>query len=307
MRYLILFIVCLLVSLNTTLAQQEKLLTHFMYDKMNLNPGTTGVDDGISSTMIYRNQWDKIAGAPNSAIFNLEANLNKILVGGVGLSFYHDAFAFIKQNNLVLNYSYPFQIGEAGVLNIGLGLGMVNMSMDPDWVTPSGNTNDVLLPKSASGTNFHINSGLFWKSYKGYYVGLSSTYLNEPSITSLNFGFKRHYFMVAGHRFANIIGEGKDIEIQSLMRSNLIKTAADINMRYFHKSLLYVGLTYRTTESVSFMAGFYPIKNVTLGYSYDLTTNGLNTVSRGSHELVFRYKYIIPEPPLEKSKHPRWL
>ena len=307
MRYFILFIVCLIVTLNTAFSQQEKLLTHFMYDKMSVNPATTGTEDGISSAMVYRNQWDKIVGAPNSAVFNLEANLNKFLIGGAGISFYHDAIGFIKQNNLILNYSLPFQIREAGMFNVGLGLGIVNFGMDPDWITPSNNNNDVLLPKASSGTNLDLNLGLYWKSFKGYYVGISSTHINEPVIRSMNYVNKRHYFFVAGNRFVNLLGQGQDIELQTLVRSDLIKTAADINMRYFHKNLFYAGITYRTTESVCFLAGFYPIKNVTLGYSYDLTTNGLNTVSRGSHELLFRYRYLIPDPPLEKSKHPRWL
>jgi len=60
-------------------------------------------------------------------------------------------------------------------------------------------------------------------------------------------------------------------------------------------------------ESIAFLAGFYPLKNFTLGYSYDLTINGLSAVSNGTHELVARYRYVIPDPPLERTKHPRWL
>jgi len=73
-RVLSLFV--LLVS-NLIFAQQDKLLTHFMYDKMSINPGSTGLDDGICFTTLYRNQWDKVNGAPNSAILNVEANLNR--------------------------------------------------------------------------------------------------------------------------------------------------------------------------------------------------------------------------------------
>jgi hypothetical protein len=51
-------------------AQQDKLLTHFIYDKMTINPGKTGIDmyNSICGTSIYRNQWDKVNGAPNSAV-----------------------------------------------------------------------------------------------------------------------------------------------------------------------------------------------------------------------------------------------
>lgn len=293
-------------------AQQEKLLTHFMYDKISINPASTGVEDAINATMLYRNQWDKISGAPNSALFNIETNLNKIslakrnLIGGIGFSFYHDQIGFTKQNNVIFNYSYPFQIGELGFIHVGLGLGLVNLSINPDWIPPT-TMNDPLLTKPASGTNLDANLGVYWKSFKGFYAGFSSTHVNQPIIKSINFTNKRHYFLTTGYRFSNLIAPAQDIDLQFLMRSDLIKISADFNARYFFKSLFYLGLTYRTTESISFMAGFYPVKHLTFSYSYDITTNGLNTVSRGSHELVMRYSYTIPDPPLEKTKHPRWL
>mgnify|MGYP000170640585 FL=1 len=76
---------------NFSNAQQDKLITHFMYDKMSLNPGETGIDEGICATTMYRNQWDKVNGAPNSAILNVEANLSRYIPVNVGVSFFHDA------------------------------------------------------------------------------------------------------------------------------------------------------------------------------------------------------------------------
>ena len=75
---------CLLIVFvaDSVLAQQDILMTHFMFDKLRINPAITGVEEGLSSAMVYRNQWDKVAGAPNTAIFNCEMNLSKYAVGG---------------------------------------------------------------------------------------------------------------------------------------------------------------------------------------------------------------------------------
>ena len=35
--------------------QQDPLVTNFMFNKLNYNPAATGIDDGISATLIYRN------------------------------------------------------------------------------------------------------------------------------------------------------------------------------------------------------------------------------------------------------------
>ena len=116
------------VLLFTSYAQQDKLVTHFMFDKMSINPGKTGIDmyNGICATSIYRNQWDKVNGAPNSTVLNIESNLSRFFPGGVGINFYNDAIGFARQNTVLLNYSYPIQIGRIGVLGVGVGMGIMN-------------------------------------------------------------------------------------------------------------------------------------------------------------------------------------
>jgi type IX secretion system PorP/SprF family membrane protein len=291
-------------------AQQDKLITHFIYDKMSLNPGSTGLDDGICGTMIYRNQWDKVNGAPNSAVFNVEANMNRYFPGGLGISFFHDAIGFSRQNNLLLNYSFPLEIQGAGTLGMGIGVGIVNFGMNPEWVPPTTNP-DNSLPTGFAVTNLDLNFGLYFKGLNDYYVGLSSTHLNESLLKKTVDGIDnqyqtaRHYYLMGGKKFRNI-GNG-DVDVQMLMRTDLVKFSADINARYIWRDIAYGGLTYRTSDAVAVMLGFVPITNFTVGYSYDITINKLSSVSRGSHEVLMKYCYHIPPPPITKSKHPRWL
>lgn len=296
-------------------AQQDKLLTHFIYDKMSINPGKTGIDmyNGICATSIYRNQWDKVNGAPNSAVLNVEANLTKYFPGGVGIAFYHDAIGFARQNNLLLNYSYPIQIGRAGVLGIGVGIGIMNYGMNPDWVPPTTNP-DNYLPAGFAATSLDANFGLYFNG-KDFYGGVSSTHLSASLLKQSVGGFDqsyqtaRHYYIMGGKRFKKI-GPG-DIDAQVLMRTDFVKFSADINARYIigmgKNKQLYGGLTYRTSDAVALMVGYTPIEKMTIGYSYDLTLNKLSSISRGSHELVIKYCYYLPPPPKQRARHPRWL
>lgn len=302
------FVVILSASL---MAQQDKLITHFIYDKMSLNPGSTGLDKGICATTIYRNQWDKVNGAPNSAVLNVEANLSPYFrAGGLGISFFHDAIGFSRQNNLLLNYSYPLEIPNAGTLGIGIGVGMVNFGMNPDWVPPTTNP-DNSLPVGFSATNLDLNFGLYWKGNSDYYAGLSSTHLNESllqqtvGVVDNQYQTARHYYLMGGKKFRQIAGG--DIDVQMLMRTDLVKFSADINARYIWRDIAYGGLTYRTSDAVAIMLGWVPLRNLTVGYSYDITINKLSSVSRGSHEIMLKYCYFLPPPPVTKSKHPRWL
>jgi type IX secretion system PorP/SprF family membrane protein len=295
-------------------AQQDKVITNFMFDKMSINPGKTGVDmyNSICATSIYRNQWDKVNGAPNSAVLNIEANLTRFFKGGVGLAFYHDAIGFSRQNNLLLNYSYPIKISNIGVLGLGLGIGIINYGIDPTWVPPS-NIPDPSLPVGFAATNLDANFGAYFQG-KDFYAGLSSTHLSESllekSVAGLdqNYQTARHYYLMGGKTFNDVLN-GK-IDAQILLRTDLIKYSFDINTRYFftiNNNELYGGLTYRNSDAIGVLLGFSPIDKFTVGYSYDITVNKLVSVSRGSHEIVLKYCYSIKSPKLTISRNPRFL
>jgi hypothetical protein len=59
--------------------------------------------------------------------------------------------------------------------------------------------------------------------------------------------------------------------------------SADLNMKASYKDRFWVGGSYRKEDSFSAMMGGNFGKMLNLTYAYDLTTNGLNKVSNGSH------------------------
>ena len=302
------------LSLSGLFAQQDKLITNFMYDKMSINPGKTGIDmnNSICATSIYRNQWDKVNGAPNSAVLNIEGNFSRLFKGGLGLAFYHDAIGFSRQNNLLLNYSYPIQIGNVGVLGLGVGIGIINYGIEPNWVPPTTLT-DNSLPLGFAATNLDANFGAYFQG-KDFYIGLSSTHLSESllekSFAGLdqNYQTARHYYFMGGKTFDDVLN-GK-IDAQVLMRTDLVKLSFDLNARYFYSLNdhdLYGGISYRNSDAIAVLFGYSPIDRFTVGYSYDITINKLSSVSRGSHEILFKYCFNLPEPKMTYSRNPRWL
>lgn len=298
---------------STLVAQQDMLITQFVFNKISVNPASTGMDEGICVTSLYRNQWDKVYGAPNSAVLNVDANLSPYVKGGFGLVFNHDAIGFIRQNNVLLNYSYPIEVEGSGTLAFGLGLGMLNFGMnEANWVTPSvPSALDNTIPNGFASTKLDANFGVYWKGASDYYVGLSSTHVNESLLTqsvnnvTTSFQTRRHYYVMGGKTLRNVWGG--DIDIQGLVRSDMVKSSFDLNARYFWKGMLYGGIAYRFVDAAALMLGYMPVQNFTIGYSYDLTTNKLSNVSKGTHEVALKYCFKLPTPPITRSNHPRWL
>jgi type IX secretion system PorP/SprF family membrane protein len=215
----------------------------------------------------------------------------------------------------MLNYSYPLAIGQ-DVLGIGIGVGMENFGLKPTWVTPdqSSSTLDPSLNYTAfSSTGLDINFGLYYKSEKRFYVGLSSTHITATDLKNKNplglpaqdHQIARHYYLMGGYK-TELIGPGI-IDGQVLVKSDGHKTSVDLNARYMISNKGYGGLTYRTSDAVALMLGYNPLPNFTIGYSYDLTLSKLSSVSRGSHEILLKYCYFLPIPPVAVSRHPRWL
>ena len=305
----------LLLFVGVSYTQQDMLLTHFIYNKMGLNPGSTGIDEGFCATSAYRNQWDKIDGAPNSAILNLEGNMNRFFPGGLGLNFYHDAIGFGRQNNLMVNYSYPVELPSGDKLGIGIGVGFEGYGMKPTWVTPDQSaTIDNSLPTGYSSMGLDMNFGLYYKSTKNFYVGLSSTHITATELSNKNplgtasqkYLIARHYYLMTGYK-KQLGTSANYLDFQVLLKSDAKKSSVDINTRFILGSIGYAGLTYRTSDAVAIMLGFNPFNNFTVGYSYDLTLNKLSSISRGSHEILLKYCYFLPIPPVAVSRHPRWL
>ena len=104
----------------------------------------------------------------------------------------------------------------------------------------------------------------------------------------------------------NPIGPG-NIDLQTMIRTDFNKFSLDLNAKYVLNRIGYAGLTYRTSDAIAIMLGFIPITNMTVGYSYDLTLSKLSSVSRGSHEVLLKYCYYLPIPPVTVSRNPRWL
>lgn len=305
-------------------AQQDLVLTHFFYNKFAVNPGATGMNDGICGNLLYRNQWDKVNGAPNSVIFNAEANLPSFGLNhdaGVGLNFTHDAIGFNRQNNLMLSYSYHLALGpNDGVLGIGASVGMVNFGLSPVWIGPQTQV-DATFPAASSATSFDANFGLYYKT-NNWYAGLSATHLPAGSLklksevvsNNVAYDLVRHYYVMGGWTSNPINGGNGLVDVQFLGQTDARKFSGNLNARYIHKNMMYGGLGFRNSDAVSVLLGFKPwdfhspkgAGFMWVGYSYDITIGRLSKISNGTHELAVKFCWV-PIIPITKSKHPRWL
>jgi type IX secretion system PorP/SprF family membrane protein len=309
------FLFCYM-AVNLSFGQQDKQYTHYMFDKMSFNPAATGFK-GYCGTLIYRNQWDRVQDAPNSTLLNVQANLPKQNLG-VGLSFTNDAIGFQRNNTVTVNGAYHF-VTNAGVLSGGLGLGIINVGFSPNWVPPT-DVIDPLLPGAQAGTGFDVNLGLYWHGTTApYYVGISTTHLAPPTLSSINFSVARHYYVIGGYdwNMSDQFNWGRKVELKPSMLLKAdgatmvfdLNVMADVWLNNF--SYLWGGMSYRMSDAIALQLGyaFSPANKTSqnmlkFGYSFDIMTNPLNTYGKGTHELMLNFCMFPPPPAVPRHGNP---
>ncbi len=119
-----------------------------------------------------------------------------------------------------------------------------------------------------------------------------------------------HYYLVAGVDYQ--LGANLVLNPNVLVKMNAL-TQVDVNALLTYANKFSGGLGFRTlpknSDAVTLMLGYLPRDNMRIGYSYDITLNGLRTSSSGTHEIFFNYCFKLPKrtPPAKLRRTPRHL
>src|SRR6187431_295876 len=110
-------------------AQFEPQFSQYMFNEMFINPAYAGSRKQISATMVYRNQWVGLEGAPKTQTASIHGPLmNKKL--GLGVTIMNETIGVTHQFSVYGNYAYRFQVGSDGAFALGLQGGFINHQED---------------------------------------------------------------------------------------------------------------------------------------------------------------------------------
>lgn len=306
-------------------AQQDPQFTQNMFNRLPVNAGFAGSNGSICATLINREQWMGFEGNPKTTVFSADGSfkLRQKYQMGAGLSVMQDQLGPVKSLNVKAALSYHYRI-QQGVLSIGLDFGIFNQSIDGDWRTSSGNfdgTEDPSIPNSEAGkTTFDLGGGLYYYT-RDMYVGISSTHLNQPTISDepddeslYNYQQVRHYYVMAGYNY--LLNSQFELQPSIFAKTDGVSTQLDLNTNVLYNNMVWAGVSYRLEDAVSFLAGVKledigvpaELKPLKIGVAYDFTTSELSNHSDGSMEFMINYCYKISKiVKVERYKSVRFL
>ncbi len=306
MRRKFTFFFFLLVSISSW-AQQVTQYSMYQLNPFAFNPAFAGLDESLSFTGVYRNQWIGLEGSPESQNISIHMPFY-ILGGGIGINANNDVIGAHRLTRATLSYSKYLKVGETGQLSIGLSGGIAQQAFDGNKLrTPEGeydetvgavlHNDNFLSENNINAISPTFGVGVYYKN-ESLQVGLSSDNVAEQAFRynleneNVNIKNKRHYYMYASYLLA--IGESFALEPSILGKSDLVEHQLDLSLRIIYNDIFFVGSSFRgfspnTTDAIVLMAGMQINANVRFAYAYDLSLSPLKTVNTGSHEIVLKY------------------
>ncbi|MEO8151225.1 MAG: type IX secretion system membrane protein PorP/SprF [Bacteroidia bacterium] len=286
-----------LMSINfSAYAQYEPQFTQYLNNEMFINPAYAGSRGFASASLLYRNQWTGIDGAPKTTTFNINAPFKYEKIG-LGLSVMNDRIGVTNQTAAFVSYAYHMQVTEKGKLSFGLQGGMINVTeklldvvtIDPNDPEFSNNIPHKMMPNFGFGTYYHTDrfyAGVSIPRFIENKIDVQSVKVESNKISTQNF----HYYAYSAYVF----NAGEKIKCKPSVMIKAVQGApvqADINFNVLFHESFWLGASYRTGSAVALTAQIQVNKQLRCGYSYDYTLTKLNNYTSGSHEITVGYDF----------------
>lgn len=288
------YLTSLLLSLwqlvpQQAMAQQQVMFTQYMFNGLAINPAYAGSQESLSLTALAREQWTGIEGAPSTQTFSAHSPFNQDKIG-VGLLVLHDQIGLTEQTGVFGSYAYRIGFKNGHKLSMGLQAGFSHYNSRFSRVS---STDPAFANQDVREMKPNFGFGLYYTSNR-MYIGASVPQLAENIFDrknkESNINLVRHYFLTAGYVF--------DLNEALKLKPNLLVKAVegapvelDLNANLLIKEVIWVGVSWRSFDSVDALLQLQLTDKLQLGYSYDIaTTAALSSINAGSHELMLNYR-----------------
>jgi type IX secretion system PorP/SprF family membrane protein len=282
-----------ILSLAPSWAQQEAMFTQYMFNGLAINPAYAGSHESLSATLLFRDQWTGLPGAPSTQTFSVHSPIRNEKIA-LGLQFIHDKIAIFNQYGV--NGSYAYRIfTDKGTLSLGLQFGITSYNADLSSLTPP-DPSDPVFQGDVNKVMPNFGAGIYYYTDR-FYIGLSAPQLVTNSLSEDVIEIDgdarqdRHYFLTVGHMF--------ELSHNVKLKPNILIKAVegapiqmDLNLNALFSDVLWLGVSWRSLSDFDALLALQLTDQLLLGYSYDFAhTTDLSRINSGSHELMLNYRF----------------
>lgn len=282
-----------------SLAQQDPQFSQYMMNPLMWNPSYSALDNDYILSLHHRTQWlgytpsnnsDNIQ-APSTQLFTFSAPLRKIN-SGFGVGVLNDRIGPINSTNAFLSYAYGLKLGE-GKLAAGVGFGIYSSQINTNLWRPE-NPDDATLSSSGGSINQIKPNFRFGLGYtrQNLFLGFSVNNITSPTFTyktnAISSQIEKHYYLQASYKI--FLSENVSLQPSAIGKMTKSITSFEVsNLVYVNN--FWLGLAYRSSDAVTFLAGISLLsdKSLKVGYNLDLNVINISAKALTSHEIFLSY------------------
>ncbi len=305
------------------LAQQRPQYTQYIFNNYLLNPALSGIENYADVKVGHRAQWSGIENAPKTSFVSAHWSLGDNYLWknplslpeqgddpmsqnymqnytsspahhGIGFMAVTDKAGPISRVDGGFTYAYHLQLNGANNLAVGVYAGLSRIALDVNAITLENNLDPALANMSAAQLKPDMGLGVWYYGAR-FFAGASMQQILPQKLSfsnNANYDTGKsvpHVFITSGYK---LFVDEFISAIPSVMvkRVEGLPISFDMNMKLSYQDKVWLGGSYRKSDSFSAMLGFNLKNFVNLTYAYDLTTSRLNTISNGSHEIVLGFQ-----------------
>ena len=296
------------ISLN---AQQEVMVSQYMFNGMFLNPAYAGSHEYVEATALHRSQWVNFDGAPTTQVFAVDGPIMQDQ-GGVGLTVVNDDIGDTHTFEVFGNFSYHVDLDDEGKNRLAFGLkaGISNYSssydlgriIEPGDPVFENSISGQVISKFGVGVYYYNDISYIGLSMPTFFAGDRPLLAAYDSLAVENGYFENHYFLNGGVVFK--INNDLAIKPNLLFKYHpAAPMEVDINCNFLIKETIWLGASYRTGDAVTALVEYNFSPKFRAGYAYDFTLTDISNYSSGSHEVMLGYQF---GEAVIKAKSPRY-
>jgi type IX secretion system PorP/SprF family membrane protein len=307
MKKIMITAVLALVCLTKATAQQDPMVSQYLFNGLYLNPAYAGSHKYWSSTLSYRRQWVGFDGAPQTIIGAVDGPIASKNMG-LGLIFFNDQIGVTRQNSVMANYAYRIRVSETGRLALGISAGISQFSAKLTDLTVWDTDDQVFQNDLTSKVIPRFGFGIYY-SDENWFAGFSIPTLlayqkgRDFSVNVNKASFmNRHYLLTGGYIFTL----SDNVKLKPSVLLKYLPNAplqADINLGVLLKDMFWIGGSFRSGDAGVIMLEYQSNSYFRIGYAYDMTFSALRNHSHGSHEIMIGIDF---GKDLVKTKTPRY-
>lgn len=276
-----------------------------MFNPLNYNPAYAGSRNVLSAALVVRKQWAGVEGSPTVTTLSAHSPLkNKNM--GVGLEFTNDNIG--PTSNLWIQGSYVYRIQisriHKGKIGFGLKAGVFRTQYNWDEINYKDQDDGLVGVSTESYVVPTFDFGIYYHNTNKNFAGVSITNIGSPKL-GINYDESVDNFAsTSKSRLASnvILTYGHIIELNDRVifrPSFLARTGfdfnpiVDVNLSLLFDATFWMGISYRTTNTIAVVLEYEITTQIKLGYSYDYDLNPIKTGFSGSHEIFLGFNYNV--------------